>query len=148
MYKSERKDYTYDEAVEYMQDKECDFNDTPEKCFALSNQLKLSLEELEDIKRDRGNYYIYEKEEWLIADEDEVDEIEREYVEQMIDECWLYEYEVEEKKTGRSNPLLTYLDKNKWIDDWCGNRGENLSSVDGVEYEEKVNDVWYYLYKQ
>ena len=144
----ERKDYTYDEAVEYMEDKDSDFNISSEKWFALSKQLDLSLSELENIKRDDDKYFSYGKQEWLILDEYEVDGYEREYVENLIEDCFLYEYRMEEKKSGRSNPLLQYVDKDKWIDDLCGDRGNHLSGYDGVEYGEKVNDTWYYLYRQ
>lgn len=150
-------DYTYEQAVEYFDklkedELDYDFSDEPERCFALGQELGLSLSELQDIEIDENRYspttYKYGEQEWYVLEDDEADKLEEEYVESMIDECYIAEFEAEERKTGRSNPLLQYLDKDKWIEDWCGNRGENLSGYDRNECEQKVNDTWYFLYRQ
>jgi hypothetical protein len=43
--------------------------------------------------------------------------------------------------------LQNYVDKDKWIDDNSGNRGENLNGYDGNEEEVEFEGTTYYIYR-
>ena len=121
--------------------------------IALAKHCECTIDEMKNIKQESGKYanlnmFTCQGRNYLVATDDEADVLEREYVENVIDECYLAEFISEEQKSRRSNPLLTYLDKDKWIDDWCGNRGENLSSQDGIEHEIKIVNEWFFIYEQ
>ena len=120
-----------------------------DRLIAFCIELDISYKDSFDIVWD--NYHTHtlklDDEEYLVLTDEEADKVERERVESVIDDCYLAEFEYEERKSGNSNPLLQYLDKDKWIDDWCGNRGENISSYNGQELESKYNGTTYYIYR-
>ena len=117
------------------------------KIIALAKHLDISpMEANEDIQQSNYNdcLYSYSGIEYLVCTDDEADELEREYLENMIDECYLYSL----KNENKNHPALDYIDIERWINDWSGNRGENLGRYDGKENEEDVSGLTYYIYKQ
>lgn len=111
--------------------------------IAIARHCQCTLDEIEDITID-GNDVTCQGRDYLVCTDDEADELEREYVENLIEECYLFEY----RNNKMYDTIIRYLDLDKWIDDWCGNRGENLNHYDGTEYEEYVVDEWYYIYRR
>ena len=118
-----------------------EFLEIDEKIMALAIHLNLPFSEIEAIKNEYENYYSYFKEEYIVADEDEADELEKEYVENLIEECYLWEI----KK--KFPDLLRYFNIEEMLEDFCGNRGENLSSYDGREYDVTINNKTYNIYR-
>ena len=89
----------------------------------------------------------YGNQEYLVLTDDEADELSREQTEQLIEDCYLYEYKKDEEKSGKSNPLLQFLDLEAWIDDWSSNRGEILASYDSEENDITIDNTTYYIYR-
>jgi hypothetical protein len=123
------------------------FDNDIDKVVALGRELQLSYSELLEVVITKYDAFVVDDEEYLVLTDKEANKVERERVESVIDDCYLAEFNFEEKKSGRSNPLLQYLDKDKWIDDWCGNRGENINGYDGIELESNYNGTTYYIYR-
>lgn len=122
-----------------------DIND--DRIIALMNHLGITPQEaLDDIKESTYGYNIYEygSQEYQILTDDEADKEEYEAVESLIEDCYLSEL----RHINKDHPALDYIDVDKWIEDWLGNRGNNLSSYDGEENEEKVNSETYYIYRK
>ncbi len=136
----EEKDYL--KSLEEKTEEEID----DDRILALGKHLELSYTEMyEDIfKAKYGNYnYEYGNQEYLVMTNDEADVYERETVENTIQECYIDVYSREMK----NNPMINYIDLDRWVDDWCGDRGNNISSYDGYEYYEEVNGETYYIYR-
>jgi hypothetical protein len=117
-----------------------------DRILALGNHLGLTYTEMYDdiTKAKYGDYnYKYGNQEYLVMTNDEANEYEREMVENTIQECYIDVY----SKEMKNNPMINYIDMNRWIDDWCGDRGNNISSYDGYEYYEEVNGETYYIYR-
>jgi hypothetical protein len=74
--------------------------------------------------------------EYRVLTDDEADDAEREYLDDLFDQI----VEV-------PSHLQNYVDKDKWIDDNSGNRGENLNGYDGNEEEVEFEGTTYYIYR-
>lgn len=123
------------------------YSSIDDRILALMLHLELTVEEADsDIVEAKygNNYYEYGKEEYQVLTDYEADREEEEYVENTIEECYLSEL----TRDNKNHPALNYIDMDRWVEDWCGNRGENLSGYDGQEYEEKVNGETYYIYRK
>ncbi len=143
---SELKDFQYDRLNDILD------TEYANRIIALAIHLDLTVKEcVLDIKKATYGEYYYEygNQEYLVLTDDEANKLEEENVRSVIEDCYLWEYQQEEKKTGRSNPLLQYLDIDKWVEDWCGYKGHNLASYDGIEYEIKLqwSKEWWYIYR-
>ena len=144
--------YSFDTFIKYAKENNLEWyenaNSTDlDKIYVLATHLNLYLSELKDIEIDDTysiTYYYYAKEEYCILKDDEADELEEETVRNTINDCYLYDL----IKGNKDHPALNYIDIDRWVEDWCGNRGENLNPYDGTEYDYKVNDTWYYVYRQ
>jgi len=114
------------------------------KIIALAQHLDLTPTEAhEDIECDRDCNYSYSGIDYLVCTDEEADELERETVENTIEECYLSEL----NHSMKNHPALNYIDMDRWIDDWCNNRGENLGRYDSTEHYEDVDGITYYIYK-
>lgn len=91
-----------------------------------------------------NNYYTYGNKEYQVLTDSEADDEERGYVEQLIEDCYLSDL----TRNNKNHPVLQFIDMDAWLDSWCGNRGENLSSWDGCEHDEEVNGTTYYIYRK
>lgn len=91
-----------------------------------------------------NNYYTYGSQEYQVLTDSEADDEEREYVEQLIEECYLSDL----TRNNKNHPVLQFIDIQRWVSDWCNNRGENLSGYDGSEHMENVNDIDYFIYRK
>ena len=94
-------------------------------------------DELNSIVNDYDNTYSYGREEYIVATDEEADEIEDEYLDNYIEEC-----------LDIPDNIRPYFDEEKWKDDArMDGRGHIISTYDGNENEEKVNGTWYYIYR-
>lgn len=126
------------------------------KVWALAKHCDCTLEEMSNIEVERNCNYTCQGRDYLVCTDNEADELEKERVESTIEECYLSEmkyshngYNFSKREVNQVWQYIEpYIDIDRWVNDWCGNRGENLSNYDGCEYEELVNDTWYFIYKQ
>lgn len=117
------------------------------KIIALGKHLDIDAREaMEDIEQSSYDdcMYSYSGMDYLVCTDEEADEKEKEAVESIIEECYLSEL----KHQIKDHPALQYIDMEAWVQDWCGERGENLNRYDSTEYEQLVNDIWYFIYRQ
>ena len=99
--------------------------------------IKEVTDELDSIVETFPNNFKYHNEEYLVLTDSEADEEEDERLDNFIDEC----LEIPDN-------IRPYFDEEKWKRDArMDGRGHIISSYDGCEYEEKVNDTWYYIYR-
>ena len=111
-----------------------------DRIIALMKHLDISPKEaLEEIEENGTNYYTYGSQEYLVLTDSEADDKEYDLVKDNIEYNYLDEI--------KDSPAINYVDVSRWTDDWCGNRGENISSYDGTENEEEVNNITYYIYR-
>jgi len=138
------KQIEWNDIDKYEEELENLFDD--DKIIALGKHLGISpFEANEDIcEKKYGDFsYSFGRQEYYVCTNKEADDLEYEYVKNLIEDCYIGEA----TRSMKDNPILNYIDLDGWIDDWCGNRGENLAGYDGYEYEEKVNGVTYYIYR-
>ena len=96
-------------------------------------------DELNSIVNEYDNTYSYGREEYIVATDEEADEIEDEYLDNYLEECIYPEL---------PENLRFYFDDEAWKRDArMDGRGHCISTYDGCEYEEKVNGTWYYIYR-
>ena len=94
-------------------------------------------DELNNIVNEYDCTYSYHREEYIVATDEEADEIEDEYLDNYIDEC----LEIPDN-------IRPYFDEEKWKDDArMDGRGHIISTYDGCEDEEDVNGTTYYIYR-
>ena len=110
-----------------------------EECTLLEDEFKVS--NYNDSRIEYGN------QEYLVCTDEEADELSREQTEQLIEDCYLSEYRRDEEKSGRSNPLLQFLNLEAWIDSWSNNRGEILAGYDSEENDVTIDSGTYYIYR-
>lgn len=116
-----------------------DFNQS-ECALALALMLELNINEIEDIVEERNNRWCVQGVDYLAGTDEEMDYVWDEYLENYIDECILYEL---------PEPYRMYFDRESWKDDARNDgRGHSLNSYDGGELEQKINENWYYAYRQ
>ena len=95
--------------------------------------------ELDSIVETFPNNFRYGNEDYLVLTDEEADEEEDERLDNYIEECVLCEI---------PENLRYYFDDEAWKRDArMDGRGHIISTYDGAEYEEKVNDTWYYIYR-
>ena len=83
------------------------------------------------------NSYSYYGQEYLVLTDEEADEEEDRQLSNYIDEC-----------LDIPDDIRPYFDEEAWKRDArMDGRGHTLSSYDGCEHEETVNDTTYYIYK-
>ena len=114
---------------------EADFENEEEKEEAIQN----IIDELDNISNDYDNAYSYGNKEYLVLTDEEADEEEDRQLDNYLDECIYPEL---------PENLRYYFDDEAWKRDArMDGRGHIISTYDGTEYEEKVNDTWYYIYR-
>ena len=98
----------------------------------------------EEITNSYGNCYEYGREGYLVLTDTEADSEAYDYTYSIWEECYLTE-EVK-KQLGF---LADYIDLDQATKDaiQADGRGNSLSSYDGEEYEETINNVTYYIYR-
>jgi hypothetical protein len=113
-----------------------DFSE-PETALAIALMLNLCVNEIEDIEEGSNYRWTVQGVDYLAGNDAEMDEVWNEYLENYIDEC----LEIP-KEMGR------YFDREAWKSDArMDGRGHSLNSYDGGEEEIKVNETYYYMYK-
>ena len=132
-----------------------------EKVIALAQHLNLTLEidegldeeekeeaiqeikdELDNIRESSydSNLFEYYNEEYNVYTDSEADDAWEDELDNYIDECIRPEL---------PDHLANYFDEEAWKRDArFDGRGHAISRYDGCEYEEKVNDEWYYIFRQ
>ena len=101
--------------------------------------IKEVTDELDNIVEDYDNRFSYYNEEYLVLTDSEADDMEDQQLDNYIDECIMPEI---------PEHLQNYFDDEAWKRDArMDGRGHIISTYDGCEYEEKVNDTWYYIYR-
>jgi hypothetical protein len=133
----EELDYI-DELYEDDEYKESDIED--EKVIALKNHLEISNSEaIQDIKNDYDNIYTYGNKKYLVLTDDEADDYFDEYLDRYLDDVILPEI---------PEYLRYYFDDELWKRDVkMVERGSFLSTYNGEEHYETVNDLEYYIYR-
>lgn len=99
--------------------------------------IKEVTDELDNIVEDYDNRFSYYNEEYLVLTDEEADEEEDRQLDNYIDEC----LEI-------PDDIRPYFDEEKWKRDArMDGRGHIISSYDGCEHNEDVNDTTYYIYR-
>lgn len=108
-----------------------DYEDTDEeRIFAL-------MEHTEDSFDTCSTYF--NNDDWLVLTDDEADDKWDEHLDNYLEECVLPEL---------PETMSMHFDKESWMSDAkVDGRGHSLSSYDGEEHSETVNDTEYYLYR-
>ena len=75
--------------------------------------------------------------EYLVMTDSEADQWEQDGLENLFEE---QTYEVPEH-------LTRFMDVDKFVQEYSGNRGENISGYDGQEYEQEFEGETYYIYR-
>lgn len=128
-------------------------NDYDKKIIALAQHLNINMdideeynieelkEELNNIKEGyTDNIFEYYNEEYEVLTDNEADERWEEELQNYTDECIIPEL---------SDFATRYFNKEAWKRDArFDGRGHSISRYDGCEHEEKVNDTWFYIYRQ
>ena len=110
-----------------------------EKQEALDEAINDFRNELDNIVEDYDNRFSYHNKEFLVLTDSEADEEEDRQLDNYLEECIYPEL---------PENVRYYFDDEKWKRDArMDGRGHIISSYDGAEYEEKVNDTWYYIYR-
>lgn len=120
---------------------ESEYEDEEEKQEAIE-EIKSELEQIQEATYN-DNLFEYYNESYLVLTDDEADDAWEDELQNYIDECIMPELE-------RNCPELSrYFDEEAWKRDArFDGRGHSLNRYDGTEYDEKVNDTWYYIYRQ
>ena len=118
-----------------------DYETDEEKEEAKNEAIEELRNTLEDIREGYTcNIFEYYGEEYEILTDEEADERWEEELQNYIDECIIPEL---------PDFAARYFDEEAWKRDAkFDGRGHSLSRYDGCEYEEKVNDTWFYIYRQ
>ena len=111
--------------------------------IAIAIHCECTLDEMKDISNN-NNHFTCQGRDYIVATDSEADDLEREAVERVIEDCYLWEF----RKTNKDHPALRYINLEEWIDDWCGNRGHNLNSYDGGEEQIYIVNEYYFIYRQ
>lgn len=90
-----------------------------------------------------NNIYTYERESYLILTEEEADKKVYEREESLLEESDWY-------RNIPESIRYNYFDDEQYIQDVVdeADYGQVLSSYDGCQHEVKIDDGWYYLYRQ
>ena len=135
-YVADREDYDTDEEYQQAQ-AELD----EEKEQAMKDAVQEIADELDNITNDYDNTYTYYSEEYDVLTDSEADDRMEEELDNYIEEC-IYPQITDEY-------LRNYFDEDAWKSDArMDGRGHIISRYDGCENEEKVNDTWYYIFRQ
>lgn len=121
------------------------FKELSEKMQAVAQHLNIEHDEdeMENLTESTYNDNIieYYNEEYEVLTDEEADERWDEELQYYIDECIMPEI--------KDETLRNYFDEEAWKRDArFDGRGHAISRYDGAEYEEKINDTWYYIYRQ
>ena len=107
---------------------------------AMEDAIQEVADELDNITNDYDNTYSYYSEEYEVLTDSEADDRQEEELDNYIEECILPEI---------PEAYQNYFDEEAWKRDArMDGRGHTISRYDGCENEEKVNDTWYYIYRQ
>lgn len=103
-----------------------------------------------DLSLERHEHYdmavfSYGQQEYAIGTDDEADSAWNQSLDSYIEDC--IDPELDFDKLGTLGNYVKF-DREMWIRDAkMDGRGHSLSSYDGAENEEKVGDVWFYIYR-
>ena len=121
------------------------FEELTERMQAVAQYLSIEddeneLENLHESSYDENVIEYYSEEYEVLTDEEADDRWEQE-LDNYIDECIMPEI--------KDDMLRTYFDEEAWKRDArFDGRGHAISRYDGCENEEKINNTWYYIYRQ
>ena len=125
---------------------EPDFSNVDEEASAEEQEeqkaeaIKEVTDELDSIVETSWGTYNYYGEEYDVLTDEEANDRWDEELQNYIDKIILPEI---------PEPYKNYFDDEAWKRDaQYDGRGHSISRYDGCEYEEKVNDTWYYIYRQ
>lgn len=121
------------------------FEELTEKMQAVAQHLNIEHDEdeMENLTESTYNENIieYYNEEYEVLTDEEADERWDEELQYYIDECIMPEI--------KDETLRRYFDEEAWKRDArFDGRGHAISRYDGAEYEERINNTWYYIYRQ
>lgn len=116
-----------------------DFNE-PECALALALMLDLCVNEIDDIIEEGNNRWCVQGTDYLAGTDDEMDELWDEDLDNYLEDC-VY--------PDLPENMRMYFDDDAWKRDAkMDGRGHSLNRYDGDELEQKVNDTYYYAYRQ
>ncbi len=108
-----------------------------ELCAAFVYIFDLSEDDLQDIEINDTNCVI-QGDDYVAGDDEEMDELWDEDLDNYIDECLEIPKNIE-----------MYFDREHWKKDArVDGRGHSLNRYDGNEDKHKINDTWYFAYRQ
>ena len=111
-----------------------------EKIIALAKHLEIdALNANDNIENDGNNTYIISGNEYKIYTNDEANDADRNYCEMIVDDDM---FDIRKKYPH----IVDYVDTEKMVEDYMGDRGNHLASYDGIENEETVSGTKYYIY--
>ena len=133
-----------------------------EKQQALIKHLGLNLEDDKPIYQEAYNRFEYGNEEYLVCTDEEADEEAKDYIRQSV---WAFNSgflqchtdidseileAVQDKCEGANEMIYNSIkDFDHFVSDAISSdgRGHFMSSYDGYEHEETINDTTYYIYR-
>ena len=118
---------------------ENDVKDIDPKALALAAHLKVDVSTIEECSYGNGEYFECTDApgEWWVLTDEEADAAWDEDLDKYIDDAM----EIPEA-------IKPYFDEEKWKRDAkMDGRGHSLGRYDGEENEEKIDGVWYYIYR-
>jgi hypothetical protein len=116
------------------------FNDFTESetALALALMMGLNINEIEDITEDGNNYWTVQGVSYLAGTDEEMDQAWDESLDSYIDECMEIPEHIER-----------YFDRDAYKEDAkMDGRGHSLNHWNGGEEEIKINNTWYFAYRQ
>ncbi len=123
------------------------------KIAALAAHLKVSPDTIE-VCRHSDDTFECESEpgEYRVLTDSEREKAAEEAFDSYVEECIFEQVKAESKGTGVAGlveTLIRYFDREAWKSDALDSDGygHTLSSYDGNEWEEKIGDTWYYIYR-
>jgi len=133
-----------------------------EKQAALIKHLELNLEDEKPIYQEAYNRFEYGDQEYLVCTDEEADEEAKDYIKQSV---WAFNssflqchtdidseiLEAAQEKCEGANEMIynSIKDFDHFVSDAISSdgRGHFMSSYDGYEHEETINDTEYYIYR-
>lgn len=126
--------------MDFISNKQSVDRDEAERIAALVKMFDLSEDDLQDVSID-GTRVTVQGEDYIMGTDGEMDYEWEEYIDSYIDDCVLGEI--------KDTHLKNYFDRERFMEDCkMDGRGHSLNKYDGGEEYAKVNETYYYAYKQ
>jgi hypothetical protein len=114
-----------------------DIEEIDDRVKALAAHLECEPDEISEARYGDNTFHANGGD-YLVLTDDEADAVFRERCISYVDDC----LEIPEK-------IRPYFDEDRWIQDCriSDGRGHVIGSYDGAENEQRIGDIWYYIYR-